>query len=319
MATPNIDVNDLVEKMDFISLVDMETYVPIDKMLLVDYEGAAKDLCIFLVQGNFKHIIYEAGGKMDTRGKEQALIMAKWQATKRLTTDEGLKGLIEKGILYILEDAQKTGWHNALEYDNIAELLASMLEGKEGKDEAYDWKFIIEQLMPAAERAEIAPKDIWAASRSIKKIRGIVPAARELLDKQSRDEIDPKEAEATLKGWIAKTVDENVTYEGLREELDEWRGKSVRRGVPLIGYKIMMPEGYFMLAIPTETDRDVAIIEQALRNRVDIRLTGFDWLQGQVLGQTKSHRLAREHEQELVDEMRLEMQREVNDGRLAVE
>ena len=68
---------------------------------------------------------------------------------------------------------------------------------------------------------------------------------------------------------------------------------------------IMMPEGQFMFCIPTTGNRDVAMIEQALKNRVDIRITGYDWLQQKVIGDSKTYRSfieEQDHYQELIKE-----------------
>lgn len=286
-----VDLNKAIEKLQFITLTDLNQEINIGRILLDDYDGIERDLCLFLIQGYFNEILKDTG-EMNRHGREKAFAYAKWYATRRLSSEkEGLTGVIERGKLYMLNDAEKTGWHHALEYDDVAELLASILEGKEGSDEAYDWKFIVEQLMPAAEHADIPADMIMKASLNVRKIRGMVPAARELLRRQEAEDIDSQEAEDTLKDWLKKAIDPNVTSTGFREELNEWRGLSIKRQEPLIGYQIIMPDGKEMICIETENGRDSAMIEQALRNRVELKITGFDWLQYKVLGQTKSFRL----------------------------
>jgi hypothetical protein len=157
-------------------------------------------------------------------------------------------------------------------------LLASILEGKEGMSEGYDWKFIMEQLVPAAQAADIPASTVSLAATNIKKMRGLVPAARELLERQKAGGITQKEAEGTLHDWLYRVVDTNTTYEGLREELDQWRGISVNRCEPIMGYQIVLPSGNTLIAIETDNLKDVSMVEQALRNRVDLRITGYDWL-----------------------------------------
>lgn len=282
-------VTEIVKNLGYITVANMLSAIDIDKLILNDYPNAEKDLCVYLVQGYYKKIVENTGRELTGGEKERALIYAKYSATRRLTTE--LKGLVDRSTLFILVDAQTTGWHQAMEYDDIAELLASIVEGKEGMDEAYDWKFIVEKLIPAVAAAQIPVDVIVNASLNVKKLRGLVPAARELLDKQGRDQISQDEAKETLNNWLVKAASPTVSYTELHEELNEWRNKSVKHNGPIKGYKIMMPNGKFLVAIPTESDRDLAMIEQALKNRVDICLTGFDWIQEQVLAQTKEHRL----------------------------
>lgn len=289
-AEVSIDV--ALERLQFITLEDMAVEVNLERIMLEDYDSVERDLALFLVQGYFRQFVIDAGGKLNRAGQEKALIIAKWHATRRLASEsDGLSGLVERSKLFMLNDAEHTGWHHYMEYEDVAELLASILEGKEGSAEAYDWKFVVEQLLPAAQKAEIPAKWLYSASLNVKKLRGMVPAARELLKRQQENEIPSKEAEQTLKNWLGKTVDPNVSFSGLHEELNQWRGLSVNRKEPLQGHQIMMPDGNYVIVIETTSDRDVSMVEQALKNRVNLQLTGFDLLQAMVIGQTKRHRL----------------------------
>jgi len=273
---------------DSIQMVDMDKEIKTSRILLDDYDGIERDLCIILVQGYFRNILNTTDPEMNSYGKQKAFVYAKWFTTRRLSSEQnGLHGLVERSKMYMLNDAQTTGWHHALEYEDVSELLASILEGKEGKNEAYDWKFIVEQLIPAAEKVGINPNEIMAASTNVKKMRGLVPAARQLIDKQEKEEVTLEEAEAILRSWIQKTMDPNVTYDGFREELNQWRGIILGRQEPILGYKMIMPNNKWAVYIETQSDKDLAIIEQALKNRVTLTITGFDYLQQAVLGTTE--------------------------------
>ena len=282
-------VNKIVSSLESITVAHMLLPIDINRLILNDYPNAERDLCIYLVQGYYKKFEENAGRPLRSSEKERALIYAKYDATRRLTTE--LKGLIDRSTLYILVDAQTTGWHQAMEYDNIVELLSSILEGKEGLEEAYDWKFIVEKLIPAACAAQIPVNVVVNASLNVKKLRGMVPAARELLSKQELEQITPEEAKETLHDWLTKTASPTVSYAEFHEELNGWRNKSARQKEIIQGYKFIMPDGKSMMVIPLDSDRDMTMIEQALKNRVEFHLTGFDWIQNQVLPQTKEQRL----------------------------
>lgn len=282
-------VNKIVSSLESITVAHMLLPIDINRLILNDYPNAERDLCIYLVQGYYKKFEENAGRPLRSSEKERALIYAKYDATRRLTTE--LKGLIDRSTLYILVDAQTTGWHQAMEYDNIVELLSSILEGKEGLEEAYDWKFIVEKLIPAACAAQIPVNVVVNASLNVKKLRGMVPAARELLSKQELEQITPEEAKETLHDWLTKTASPTVSYAEFHEELNGWRNKTARQKQVIQGYKFIMPDGKSMMVIPLDSDRDMTMIEQALKNRVEFHLTGFDWIQNQVLPQTKEQRL----------------------------
>ena len=282
-------VNKIVSSLESITVAHMLLPIDINRLILNDYPNAERDLCIYLVQGYYKKFEENAGRPLRSSEKERALIYAKYDATRRLTTE--LKGLIDRSTLYILVDAQTTGWHQAMEYDNIVELLSSILEGKEGLEEAYDWKFIVEKLIPAACAAQIPVNVVVNASLNVKKLRGMVPAARELLSKQELEQITPEEAKETLHDWLTKTASPTVSYAEFHEELNGWRNKTAKQKQVIQGYKFIMPDGKSMMVIPLDSDRDMTMIEQALKNRVEFHLTGFDWIQNQVLPQTKEQRL----------------------------
>lgn len=282
-------VNKIVKSLENITVAHMLLPIDINKLMLDDYPNAEKDLCIYLVQGYYKKFEKSVGRALKQSERERALIYAKYDATRRLTTE--LKGLVDRSTLYILVDAQTTGWHQAMEYENIVELLASILEGKEGMEEAYDWKFIVEKLMPAVMAAQIPVDTVVNASLNIKKLRGLVPAARELLNKQELNQISPEQAKETLNDWLTKTASPNVSYAELHEELNEWRNKDAKQRGVIEGYKVIMPNGKSIMIIPLDSDRDMAMIEQALKNKVSFDFTGFDWIQQQVLPISKEQRL----------------------------
>lgn len=282
-------VTDIVKNLGYITVKHMSLSIDINRLFLEDYPSAEKDLCVYLVQGYYNKIAGVTGRELSTDEKERALIYAKYNATRRLTTE--LKGLVDRSTLFILVDAQTTGWHQAMEYDNIVELLSSIMEEKEGMDEAYDWRFIVEKLIPAVMQAQIPVDTIVNASLNVKKLRGLVPAARELLERQGKNEITPDEAKVVLNDWLVKTANPTISYPALHEELNDWRNKVVRQSGPLQGYKVMMPDGKILIVIQAESDREVSMVEQALKNRVDISVAGFDWIQEQVVSQMKESRL----------------------------
>lgn len=265
-----------------IKLGMMEAQVDVNRLLTEDYPGAEYDLALVLVQNYYKPL----ATKIDTVDmKERALSYAKWHATKRLTQE--LPGLVERSTMLILQEAQETGWYYDLEYETLEEVLASIYEDKQGMDEAYDWKFILDKLVPVAESAGIPAGMLAEASLQVKKLRGIVPAARELFHRMENDVITTTEAQETLHIWLEQVVDKTISYSTLKETTDVWRGRSVGRKKEVDGFKLMMPDGHWWAVIPTNGDGELAMLEQALRNRVRFDIRDVGWLAKSVVGVMK--------------------------------
>lgn len=258
-----------------VTMEDMSKEIDITHALVDEYPGAEIDLAVFLVQGYFKRIV-EKLGPDDKMLLGRALAYAKWYANRRLTQD--LHDLIDRSTMFMLNEAENSGWYRELEYDNLTEFLASIYESKEGMTEAYDWRFIVEKLVPAAEQAGVPIQTMMGASLQVKKLRGLVPATRELFARQEAKAIPPEEAQETLTNWLKEVANPKVTFSCFKEDIDAWRGRSVDRAPAVQGYQILMPDGRWWVVVPTGGDAELAMVQQALRTRVDIKISNLSWL-----------------------------------------
>lgn len=250
--------------------------VNVDRLLLEDYPGAERDLALLLVtkfyQLNFASKFKPTDG---VALRERALSYSKWYTIRRLNE---LTGLVERATLYSMDEANQTGWFHDMEYDSLEDMLSSIYEEHEGQSEAYDWKFIVEQLVPAAKEAGIPSGTLMMASLSVKKLRMVVPAARELFKKAEEGIVTEEESKETLFHWLEQIASRDVTASTFREETDKWRNRSSESTKPLHGYQFMMPDGDWWVVSIAPDNAKLATVQQALRNRVEIQTTDLGFL-----------------------------------------
>ena len=66
-----VDIKEMVNSLAFITMADMQKPININRIMLDDYDGIERDLCIFLVQGYFDNIITEKQEKQTTIQKNR--------------------------------------------------------------------------------------------------------------------------------------------------------------------------------------------------------------------------------------------------------
>jgi hypothetical protein len=280
----NVDVEVLKNHVDEVTLIDMAAKINTTHVLLDDYPQVHIDLSIKIVQGYYGRIIKDLGDDAARKEhKQRALDTAKWFAINRLTTQ--FHDIIDRSTFYMLTEAEQTGWYRSdwFGHDELKELLASIYDATEhGSSTWYDWRFIVEQLVPAAERFGIPPGDLMSASVQIRKIRSIVPDARNLLERHANDVVSDEEAEAGLRFMLDLAKDPKISNSLLREKIAKWQGRSFNRPDPINSHKFMIPSGHTWFIIETSSAVEESMIEQALRNRANFKLTDLGWMVDKV-------------------------------------
>lgn len=286
------DVEALRKQIENLELKHMEFEVDKDRLLLDDYPEAHIHLSIAITQGFYERIKEDLPSE-DFKHLERALAHAKWFAINRLATEMG--DLIDRSVVYMLSEAEETGWYRKSEwlgYNDLSDFLGSFVEqAEEESSKWYDWKFIVEQLLPAANKFGISPGDIMSASYQIKKIRGMVTTARRLLAQHEANRISDKKAEAGLAWMIDMVRDTRVSYKQMKDKLNRYEGKVITgRPDPIQGYKFMTPDNRIFYAIRVETRIQERMVEMALKNRVKFPLTDLGVLFDIVNRMIKSKR-----------------------------
>lgn len=275
-----VDVEAVKSHVDELTLMDMAAKINTTHVLLDDYPQVHIELSIRIVQGYYRRIIKDLGeDAAHQEHKKRALDTAKWFAINRLTTQ--FHDIIDRSTFYMLTEAEQTGWYRSdwFGHDELQELLASIYDAtEEGSSTWYDWRFIVEQLVPACERFGIPPGDLMSASCQIRKIRSMVKDARTILERHANKVITDEEAEAGLKFMLDLAKDPKVSISRMREAVDKWQGRSIDRPEAIDSKKFMIPGGNTWYIIETTSAVEERMIEQALRNRADFKLTDLGWM-----------------------------------------
>lgn len=286
------DIAALKEQIESLELHHMEIPIDQEKLLLDDYPEAHVHLSVAITQGFFRRIKEDLPSH-DHKFLERALAHAKWFAINRLASE--MHDLIDRSVLFMLTEAENTGWYRKEEwlgYQDLSELLSSTFEQTEEETSSwYDWKFIVEQLVPAADKFGISPGDIMSASYQVKKLRGMVTTARSLLSKHEANRIDTKDAEAGLAWMLDLVKDPQVSYSSMKDRLNRYEGKIIAgRPEPINAHKFMTPDNKIYYTIEVTDRVTERMIEQALKNRVTFTLTSLGDLFDKVGGMIKSNR-----------------------------
>ncbi len=275
-----VDVEAVKSHVDELTLLDMTATINTTRVLLDDYPSVHTDLSIRIVQGYYRRIMKDLGEDgAHQEHKKRALDTAKWFAINRLTTQ--FHDIIDRSTFYMLTEAEQTGWYRSdwFGHDELQELLASIYDATEEKSSAwYDWRFIVEQLVPACERFGIPPGDLMSASCQIRKIRSMVKDARIILERHANKAITDEEAEAGLKFMLDLAKNPKVSISHMREKVDAWQGRSIERPEPIDSKKFMIPGGNTWFVIETNSAIEERMIEMALKNRASFKLTDLGWV-----------------------------------------
>lgn len=257
-------MNNLVKAIKDLTISDLSKEIDLGKLLAHEYNGNERDLAIYLTKEYYKdYKVADAHIGI----QEQALSYSKYFAIKRLLIE--LPDLIERTTTFMLTAAQENGWYRRLEYDNIEELLASVYDEKKarGTNEWHEWKFLVERLVPMAKQMNIDVDTVIGASVQHKKLRNVVPAARLCIDQYENDKIDASKAAEDLRMLITTVADPSITVSQANQVFDEYRGKTYKADPPIEGETFLLPNKTLMVI--SVTDKQLAMVEQALRGRVE--------------------------------------------------
>lgn len=265
----------VAQGIDKITLNDIKyAEYDLERILLEEYEGAERDFACFLIQRYFNKRIAEWESRLTPQLEQRILIESKWFTLNNLNTQ--LPMLIERTNLYMLIEADQTGWYRQLEYDDLQDLLSSMMDDTDPKSsERYDWQFIVEKLVPAARAFGIDPSKMANAAHQVAKIRACVPVARTILEKHDNGELSNKQARADLKWVIENIADPTVKLPALKPELDRYRGIVPDSEVAIEGHIYMTGDRSAVMMITLNSPLELRVVEQRLKKRVNFKLADY--------------------------------------------
>lgn len=285
-------VSDFIHK---ITLKHMTLEIDPTRFLREDYPEAHIDLAIFLVQQYYVQIMAVTDVHAKDR-QQNSLDKAKWFAAKRLTQD--LHALVDRSTTFILDEAERTRWFSSkiFNYDTLTQLLASMYDMEDpkhiGSSTWYDWRTVIQTMLPLARRFNIDTGELMASSMQVKKLRAACPIFTHLQEKLDAGVITPEVAAELMTEVIHEVADPRVSGAMIDRKSDEIRGKVIKSPEALSGFIYITPDGGEWLVIPTDGDPvKRRTVQLGLNNRVNFEMKSLSELLSAVAEMIKSERL----------------------------
>jgi hypothetical protein len=245
------------------------------KWVSESYKGAEEDFTDWIrtvaKETMFAEVLRLA--KNDPGAEAQADAMVEhWvmSRTKELTKTT------ERAFVFQLFEADRKGWYHHLpgELDTIEELLGTMIdEMEESSSKYFDYKFIIDTVMPILRQVGAKPEDVWGLTTSVSKARAAVPVFRELLRTIPDDGPPSQETTEAILNIAQQISDPSVSFRPFKEEMKKQRGISTNVLSPIPVEKFFMPgdEQWFLIKAPASHTRMVEIGLKGIASQIDVR------------------------------------------------
>ena len=231
----------------------------IPKWATDDYKGSEEDFTTWLREvareTRFKDMLKMVGN--DRKAIPRAEAEIEFWITSRT---KKAKSTIERAFIYQLYQANSSGWYHNLpgEVDSIEEYLALHFDEMEDQtSEFYDYRFIIEHMMPILKQAGAKPEEIWGLSIATSKARASVPPVRQLLKENGdKDGNVPQHIAQEVLRIAKKVSDPGLSVNAFKQDMDEVRGRTivVEKLAPIPISRYMMPGGeqWILIKAPNE-------------------------------------------------------------------
>jgi hypothetical protein len=268
-----------------IDLQEVESrVVDIQRILVEDGPTAHIDFVVYLVQAQYQRYIKSIqkvdGPDVPREMMNRALIYSKWRTLEWLL-QEG-QGLIERSTAWLLDEATRVGWFHSdyFGWKDLEEMLATAVNAQEeGSSAYYDWLVFTNKIVPAAKKFDVDPGMLMSSATQIKKMRHqLLHAYNELEQKMKIGQITPEEGQEIFKWMMGLAADPKISNSRMKEELDAWRGIIYNQPPVMDGYVVIMPDGGEIRIIKTPEPVFGRVIDNALRNKVNLTTVGMKTL-----------------------------------------
>jgi len=279
-------MTDQIGDIEEITLADMNVTIDTNQLLTTDFPGRQQLFAIWLVQVNYGRIMSKIGKTEKRAYMQRALDQAKFFSIQQLP---GLEDTAAGALTVLINEAQSTGWYTSdfFGYSDIEDFLSNVWEeATEGSSKKSDYTFIVQQLIPAAKEMGIKPGELLAASTQPKKLRQIVPTARQIL----QSSMDAEKKREGLEWLLGMVADKDISVREVSRQVDEYRGKYTPIPEPMVGRKYMVPGGKTWIVIQCEDGVEERAVEQLLQHRVTMYFTDLSQLFSSVAGMLKVNR-----------------------------
>jgi len=243
-----------------------------------DYQGSEQDFTEWLREvaekTRFKDTIAMAKGSQPALARAKAELEF-WVSTRTRKT----KDVADRAFILQLYEANQNGWYHHLpgELDTLDEYLSMFFdEMTEGTTIWYDYRFLIQTVMPVLKQAGAKPEDIIGISHATSKARAAVPAMKHIMNAYAGDDgiVPPQAAQEVLE--IAREISNpEVTVSKFKDDMKARRGITPAKSLdPIPVKKYHMPKGETWLLFKAPNPAYVRAVEIALKgvtgDRVDV-------------------------------------------------
>jgi len=290
--------NKIRQQIDLITLDDMRLEIGLEEAILQDSDQAGRITAIWMVQRFFFN---HPGLRKDKLNAKDVLVQAKYFALEYLMNkwDDLGKG----ATTVLLNDASQNPWQSEgmFSYQTLENLLADVMDNQTEITGISVWKFVIEQLLPAAKKFGISPAQLCGATTQQRKLRVLIPVAREIL---SNEGLTQDEKEADLRKFVSKAADREINATVLNAEAQEYRTRKRHNiQIKIDGYESIMPNGETWIVVKCPTPLDERLVEIQLQNKVDIRVTPWTTFSAQIALMLKDAKNLTEEERQILEKL----------------
>lgn len=266
---------------DNITLLHMGIEIDLNRLLTEDYPNAHIDFAILLIQKNYFRYIKEIekvsnGSSIPQYLKERAFLYSKLSATNWLVRHS--KELMERSTAFLLEEAERTGWYRTdyFGYDTLLDFLASLSDAQEeGTSNAYYWNAFVTKVVPAAEKADIAPGQLLASSAQARKMHWLVTVYNNIERYMKTGAMTADQGEKEFVKFVEMAASSKVTSLEFEDNVEKWRGRKTKTPEPIVGYNcILGQDGKGLIIIETGNGVDSSMVTNSLRNKVVLETVG---------------------------------------------
>lgn len=276
----------LASEIKSITIQHMETTLNAVEILAnANQAGAEKALALVLVKHFYDPINAKLGEDWHLRAR--ALGTAKWQATRLLASND-IPALVERALVFLMEDAKATGWHNLMEYDTLLELLSSFYDHTdEGSSFFYDLNFISETLMPVAKKLDIPVDMMVSATHQMMKLRRAVPPCRRIISDMQKGIMEPEQAAEEMTNILTQVADPSISGSKFDTIMGVWHAKSFGDLPQQEGHVYIMPGNRTWMVLEINDPVVQRSVEMATKGLITWNLGDLGDLAKDVLKNTR--------------------------------
>jgi len=265
----------------------MQIEVNIDRLMSSDYPERAMDFYLLGVQKFYKKYMEALGKDANKEMKQRALDYSKRDTIQQLFTH--WDGVIDAAKIMSMQEAESSGWYRKdwFSYKDVQELLMSFMTDEDTSiSEMFDWKNIVEKVLPMAQSFGVPPAELVKASSQRKKFRCAIPAFNFILNELEKGVITSEYAEKSFKTFLTAVGNPKVTVSEIELAQKKFRRVIVQPPEVIDAFLYLMPADTnrpYWLLIPCN-DQERAGIEQLITSRVNVKIGTINELQDTING-----------------------------------